>query len=563
MTVSNRKWWKEGVVYQIYPRSFQDTSGNGVGDINGIIKRLDYIKSLGVDIIWLCPVYESPNDDNGYDISNYRAIMDEFGTMADFDLLLSEMKVRGLKLLMDLVVNHTSDEHFWFKESKSSRDNPYRDYYHWWPAEKGDPPKRFSYFDIDGNAWKYDKTTDAYYLHYFSVKQPDLKWENKALRKEIYDMMKFWFDKGVDGFRMDVIPFISKDTNYPELPKKYNGNFIPFYADGPKLHEYLNEMNREALGNYDVMTVGECPGVSIDQALDFVDEDRDELNMFFHFELMSLDRDEGEVFWMRNEPWKLTEFKKIHTDWDAAFAKKGWGSMFLGNHDFPRTVSRWGNDSQEHWHNSATMLHTFLLTMRGTPYFYFGDEIGMTNVRFDNISDYKDINTINRYQLLQQNGIKLQDFINNEKDASRDNARTPMQWDNEENGGFSTKKPWIKINENYKTGVNVVDQEKDENSVLNFFKRMVKIRKSHLGLIYGAYELLLKDNEQVYAYTRALNKERYLILLSFSTESATVKIDEVKFSKVELLISNDEISENETSNSFTLKPYQAIVYELT
>ncbi|GMN11813.1 oligo-1,6-glucosidase [Croceitalea sp. MTPC9] len=559
----NREWWKEGIVYQIYPRSFQDTTGNGIGDISGIIKRLDYIKDLGVDIIWLCPVYESPNDDNGYDISNYRAISKEFGTMADFDLLLKEMKIRNLKLLMDLVVNHTSDEHFWFKESKKSRDNPYRNYYHWWPAEKGIPPKRWSYFDVDGNAWKYDKTTDAYYLHYFSVKQPDLKWENPKVRQEIFDMMKFWFDKGVDGFRMDVIPFISKDTSYPELPEKYEGNFIPFYADGPKLHEYLNEMNRKVLSKYNIMTVGECPGISLNQALNFVDEDRNELNMFFHFELMSLDRDGDEVFWMRGDKWKLTEFKKIHSDWDKVFAEKGWGSMFLGNHDNPRVVSRWGNDSKKHWHNSATMLHTFLLTMRGTPYFYFGDEIGMTNARFDSIDDYQDINTLNRYRLLSQQNISLEDFIENEKEASRDNGRTPMQWDNTINSGFSENNPWLKVNNNYKNGINVAEQEKNTNSVLNYFKKMVGIRKSHLGLVYGKYSLLLAGSEEVYAYTRTFESERYLVLLSFSETKTTAEIDEISFDKAILLISNDEAELEQVGSNFTLKPYQASVYELT
>ncbi len=562
MAQLKRRWWKEGVVYQIYPRSFQDTSGNGIGDLKGITKRLDYIKSLGVDIIWLCPVYESPNDDNGYDIADYRKIMAEFGTMQDFDDLLTEMKLRGLKLVMDLVANHTSDEHFWFQESRKSRDNEYRDYYHWWPAEKGTPPKRWSYFDVDANAWKYDEQTDSYYLHYFSVKQPDLKWENPAVRKEVYDMLRFWFDKGVDGFRMDVIPFISKDTTYPELPKEFGGDFIPFYSNGPRLHEFLNEMNNEVLSKYDIMTVGEALGVTIDQALNFVDEDRKELNMFFHFDLMSLDRDGNEAFWMRSDQWKLTEFKEIHSKWDAVFSKKGWGTMYLNNHDFPRAVSRWGNDSKEHWRNSATMLQTFLLTMRGTPFFYFGEEIGMTNANFERLDDYKDINTLNRYKLLQQQNIDLEDFIENEKKASRDNARTPMQWSLDTHAGFTNNTPWIKVNSNYKTGINVEEQEKQSDSVLNYFRKMVKIRKSHLGLIYGSYQLVLPENEQVYAYTRSLDTERYLILLSFSEESTQVTIDDIEFSKADLLISNDECQTEKTNHQFTLKPYQAVVYQL-
>ena len=558
-----RQWWKEGVVYQIYPRSFQDTTGNGIGDLNGITKRLDYIKSLGVDIIWLCPIYDSPNDDNGYDIRDYKKIMAEFGTMADFNKLLEEMKSKGLKLVMDLVANHTSDEHLWFKESRKSRTNKYRDYYHWWPAEKGTPPKRWSYFDVDANAWKYDKQTDAYYLHYFSVKQPDLKWENPKVRAEIYDIIRFWFDKGVNGFRMDVIPFISKDTAYPELPEKYNGNFVSYYSNGPRLHEFLYEMNKEVLSKYDIMTVGEAPGITLDKALDFVDEDREELNMFFHFDLMSLDRDGDEVFWMRKDKWKLTEFKKIHSDWDSVFSKKGWGSMFLSNHDFPRSVSRWANDSPEYWHNAATMLQTFLLTMRGTPYFYFGDEIGMTNARFNKIEDYKDINTLNRYQLLKQNNTSLADFIENEKNAARDNARTPMQWDASKHAGFTSLEPWIKVNANYKNGLNVASQEKDENSVLNYFKKMVRIRKNHLGLVYGDYHLLLKDNEQIYAYTRTLESKKYLVLLSFSEIETKITIDEVSFKNTSLLISNDIVIAQQKANTFLLKPYQASVYELT
>ncbi|MGB5819430.1 MAG: alpha-glucosidase [Saonia sp.] len=562
--ITNRQWWKEGIVYQIYPRSFQDTTGNGVGDISGIIKRLDYIKSLGVDIIWLCPIYKSPNDDNGYDISDYRNIMEEFGTMEDFDALLAAMKKRDLKLVMDLVVNHSSDEHKWFMESRKSRDNPYRDYYHWWPAEKGTPPERWSFFDVDSNAWKYDKVTDAYYLHYFSVKQPDLKWENPKVREEIYDMMKFWFDKGIDGFRMDVIPFISKDTTFPELPSEYDGDFIPFYADGPKLHEYLHEMNREVLSKYDIMTVGEGIGVTLDQALEFVDEDRKELNMFFHFDLLWLDRDPEEGVKMRKEPWKLTEFKAIHSKWDAVFAKKGWGSMFLNNHDFPRSVSRWGNDATAYWYNSATMLQTFLLSMRGTPYFYYGEEIGMTNIRFDKIEDYRDINTLNQYEALSQSREELAAFIENEKDASRDNARTPMQWDTTENAGFTTGKPWIKVNKNYTEGINVDSQLYDKTSVLNYFRRMVQVRKNNLVLVYGAYQLLLEDNEEIYAYTRTLGDERCLVLLSFATQRVSFSLDEIKFDEAILMISNDEDHAPMTKKdaNFELKPYQAVIYRL-
>ncbi|MET1260436.1 alpha-glucosidase [Flagellimonas sp. DF-77] len=560
MDRTKRSWWKEGVVYQIYPRSFQDSSGNGVGDLRGIINRLDYIQSLGVDIVWLCPIYASPNDDNGYDISDYRSIMPEFGTMDDFDALLAGMKERGLKLVMDLVANHTSDEHYWFQESKKSRENPYRNYYHWWPAEKGTPPKRWSYFDVDGDAWKYDAQTDAYYLHYFSTKQPDLKWENPKVRQEIHDILHFWFQKGVDGFRMDVIPFISKDIAYPELPEHFGGNFVPFYANGPRLHEFLHEMNREVISKYDAMTVGEAPGVDLDQALDFVDEDREELNMFFHFDLMALDRDGDEVFWMRKDRWKLTEFKNVHSSWDTVFAEKGWGSMYLSNHDFPRSVSRWGNDSEAFWHRSATLLQTFLLTMRGTPYIYFGDEIGMTNVRFDHIDQYRDINTLNRFELLQQEGIALEDFIANEKEASRDNARTPMQWDSGQNAGFSASEPWISLNTNHRKGVNVADQEGDPDSVLSYFKKMVRLRKSHLGLVYGAYELLMEDDEAIYAYYRNHGDGRYLVTLNFATQEKAFTLEGISEQGWELLVSNDPnpcLSEDRIQ----LLPYQAAVFK--
>lgn len=555
-------WWKECVVYQVYPRSFNDSNGDGIGDLQGIIRRLDYIKSLGVDVIWLNPVYKSPNDDNGYDISDYRNIMEEFGTMGDFDHLLKSVHQKGMKLIMDLVVNHSSDEHFWFRESRKSRENPYRDYYHWWPAEKGKPPKRWSYFDIEENAWKYEEATDAWYLHYFSVKQPDLKWENPKVRREIYDMMHFWFRKGIDGFRMDVISFISKDTAYPELPESYQGDFISYYSNGPRVHEFLHEMNREVLSKYDIMTVGETPGVHLDQALCFVDQDREELDMFFHFDLLVLDRKPGETFKMRKDHWKLTEFKAIHSKWDAVFADKGWGSIFLCNHDFPRSVSRWGNDSDAHWKNSATMLQTFCLSMRGTPYIFQGEEIGMTNAKFDSIEDYRDINTLNEYHKAAHNCDDLKAFIENEKEASRDNSRTPMQWDSSAHAGFTTGTPWIKLNSNYKSGINVEAQESDPNSVLNYFRKMIALRKSHPTLIHGKYEILDKENEAVYAYTRTGKDSCYLVLLSFSTETTVFNLKEIPHQTGSLLISNTEAPARLPDNKITLLPYQASIYML-
>lgn len=556
-------WWKEGIVYQIYPRSFKDTTGNGVGDLRGIIEKLDYIVSLGVNIIWLNPVYDSPNDDNGYDIRNYRTIMTEFGTMADFDELLSGMKARNLRLVMDLVVNHCSDEHEWFKQSRSSRENPYRDYFHWWPAEKGTPPKRWSYFDVDENAWQYDAQTDAYYLHYFAVKQPDLKWENPKVRQEIYDMMHFWFQKGVDGFRMDVIPFISKDTTYPEINASAPHEFIAYYANGPKVHEYLNELNQEVISKYDAFTVGEGPGIHINQALDFVHEDRKEMDMFFHFDLMSLDRKPGEVFTMREDTWKLSEFKKIFSDWDSAFAKAGWGSLFLANHDFPRSVSRWGNDSPEHWKNSATLLHTFLLTMRGTPYFYQGDEIGMSNVRFTDIEDYRDINTINRYEFIKNNDGDLNSFMESEQHAARENARTPMHWDTSPNAGFTSGIPWIRVNPNYHDKVSVAYQEEEEYSILSYFRKITAVRKSNLALVYGDYECLHPEHEQIYAYTRTLGTDRFLVLLNFSDDTETYVLPHhITYNRKVKVISNALILDDQTYKEFMLGAWQAVVYKL-
>ncbi|MEO7291932.1 MAG: alpha-glucosidase, partial [Ginsengibacter sp.] len=511
----NRKWWKEAVVYQIYPRSFKDTDGDGVGDIKGIIEKLDYIKSLGIDVIWLNPIFGSPNDDNGYDISDYQGIMKEFGTMKDFDALLKGMHKRKIKLVMDLVVNHSSDEHKWFQESRKSRTNPYRNYYHWWNAERGKPAHRFSFFDVDGSAWKYDSLTNAYYLHYFSRKQPDLNWENPKLRKEIYDMMNFWFKKGVDGFRMDVISAISKDTTFPELPAKYNGDFVAYYADGPNLHKYLKEMNKESLSKYDVMSVAEGLGVITETAHNFVDPERKELNMLYHFEGMGLGYLPGQFKHMDLNGYSLLEFKKIYSKWDSVFANKGWGTVYLGNHDQPRMLTRWGNDAPKYREASSKMLTTFLLTMRATPYYYFGDELGMSNIKFDKIEDYRDIETLNYYKKLQNENGDLDYFLEGQKISARDNGRTPFQWNETKNAGFSTAAPWLKVNPNYKK-INVAAQEKDPDSVLNYFRKMVNLRKALPELVYGKYQMLDKDNEKVYAYTRTLDRKKVLVLLNFS-----------------------------------------------
>jgi len=544
----DRKWWKEATVYQIYPRSFKDSDGDGVGDLKGIISKLDYIKSLGVDVIWLNPIYSSPNDDNGYDVSDYRNIMKDFGTMEDFDALLKGMHERGLKLVMDLVVNHSSDEHEWFKQSRSSRTNPYRNYYHWWDAERGILAYRYSLFDVNHDAWKYDSLSNSYYLHYFSRKQPDLNWENPKLRKEIYGIMKFWADKGIDGFRLDAFQFAAKDTTFPAFPVGFEKNFVQYYAMGPHLHDYLQEMNNEVLSKYDVMSVAEGAGNTFEDAHDLVDADRHELNMAYAFEGVDI----------ANDPkgYSLLHFKEVFSKWDSVFAEKGWLSIFLANHDQARMVTRFGNDSPEFRDISSKMLTTFILTMRGTPYYYNGDELGMTNIRFDKIEDYRDMSTLNEYQYQKNSGGDLQQFMEKIKFSCRDNGRTPFQWDSSSNAGFTSGTPWIKVNFNYKT-LNQAAQENDANSCLNYFRKVQKLRKENEVLIYGKYTLLDKDNPDIFAYTRELNGKKFLVLLNFKNKTTTVKTG-IALSKAKVLINNYTT----VSTDGTLKPYEAVIFEL-
>ncbi|MFV5691628.1 glycoside hydrolase family 13 protein [Flavobacterium sp. LT1R49] len=544
------KWWKEAVVYQIYPRSFKDSNGDGVGDLKGIISKLDYVKSLGIDAVWLNPIYTSPNDDNGYDISNYREIMKDFGTMEDFDLLLKEMHKRGIKLVMDLVVNHSSDEHEWFKQSRSSRDNKYRDYYHWWPAEKGKPPYRWSFFDVNSDAWKYDAQTDSYYLHYFSQKQPDLNWENPKVRYEVYDIMKFWLDKGIDGFRMDAFQFASKDTTWPELPKGYEKNIIKYYGVGPHLHEYLQEMNKEVFSKYDIMTVAEGAGSSPEDAMQFVDPDRKELNMAYHFESVDIGK--------HVKDFGLVKYKEIFSRYDEAFKDKGWLSIFLANHDQPRMVSKFGNDNPEFREISSKMLSTFVMTMRGTPYYYYGDELGMVNIRFNSIDDYHDVDTRNKYIGLKNKGGDLNAFLEGQKQTSRENGRTPFQWDDTQNAGFTSGTPWLKVNPNYKT-INAEAEEKDPNSVLNYFRKLVQLRKKEPTLVYGKYTLLDKENPNVYAYTRELDGKKLLVLLNFTDKNSTYKTG-FPVTKSKIILDN-YVGTKKLKNNI-LRPYEAIVIEI-
>ena len=547
-------WWKEGVIYQIYPRSFRDTDGDGVGDLKGIIEKLDYIQSLGVDMVWLNPIYKSPNDDNGYDISDYRDIMTEFGTMEDFDVMLKGMHDRGIRFVMDVVVNHSSDEHEWFKQSRSSRDNPYRDYYHWWPAENGKPNYRWSYFDENGDAWMYDSLTNAYYLHYFSRKQPDLKWENPKVRQEVYDIMKFWAEKGVDGFRLDAFQFVAKDTTFPALPLGYEKdvqNVIKYYGMGPNLHDYLKEMNEEVLSQYDVFAVSEGAGSDFQDAHDLVDADRNELQMAYHFEGVDLGS--------RMEGFTLLEFKDLFSRWDSAFAEKGWQSIFLANHDQARMVSKYASEKPEFRAPASKMLNTFILSMRGTPYCYYGDELGMVNIGFENIEDYRDIAALNGYKKARNEGGDMDLFMERLKRFSRDNGRTPMPWDDSENAGFTSGNPWLSINENY-VEINVANQEEDPNSCLNYFREMVRLRKDNPLLVYGDYELLDREHPQIYAYTRKYDGKAMLVLLNFSEEQATFNIED-SASIGEVLINNYE-SVSKEGNVLTMEPFQALIFSM-
>ena len=553
--VSNKKWWKEAVVYQIYPRSFKDSDGDGIGDLKGIVSKLDYIKSLGIDAVWLNPIFESPNRDNGYDISDYQDIMKQFGTMADFDTLLKGFHDRGIKVILDMVLNHCSNEHKWFKEASQSRSSPYYNYFHWWPAEKGEPPYRFSIFDEKGYGWEFNKKTNSYYLHYFGDFQPDLNWENPQLRQDVYQMMRSWCDKGVDGFRMDALAFISKDTTWPSLPAEYKGNWTLYYASGPHLHEYIQEMNREVLSRYNLATVAEAMG-DIPRVKLFVDEDRKELNMAYNFEAIDFGYLPNEYKMPDPAGYDFVQWKKIYTKWDSAFLDKGWGTIYLANHDQPRMLTRWGNDAPEFRDLSSKLLTTFILSMRATPYYYYGDEIGMSNIKFDRIEQYNDVELRTNYEQVKAKGGDIERFLEGMKISSRDNGRTPMQWDTTENAGFGKGKPWLTVNSNYKT-VNVSAQETDENSILNYFRKMVALRKDNEVLIYGKYALLDKGNPDVFAFTRELNGKKMLVLLNFKNKNSTVNTG-IDLKHVKPLINNYTTPSTDAS----LRPYEAIIYEL-
>ena len=553
-----KRWWKESVVYQIYPRSFCDSNGDGIGDLNGITGKLDYLKELGIDVIWLSPVYKSPNDDNGYDISDYQAIMDEFGTMEDFDRMLATAHEKGIKIMMDLVVNHTSDEHKWFIESRKSTDNPYRDYYIWRPAkEDGSLPNNWGSC-FSGPAWEYDKTTDMYFLHLFSKKQPDLNWDNPVVRQEVFDMMNWWLKKGVDGFRMDVISLISKEPGLPDKEPGING-YATFNvsANGPHVHEYLQEMRQKALNNADTITVGECSGVTLEEAKKYARSDEKELNMVFQFEHMDVDSDEKAGKWTTRK-MDLRNLKKILTRWQKGLQDIAWNSLYWENHDQPRSVSRFGNDSDEYREISAKMLATCIHMMQGTPYVYQGEELGMTNCPFNTLDNFRDLESINAFhELTEQGKMTEEDMMAAIGYKGRDNARTPMQWDDSAYAGFSTANPWIMVNPNY-TKINAKDQVNREDSVFKYYQKLIKLRHESELIVYGTYDLILDDDKDIYAYIRTLGDEKLIVYCNFSENTREVEIPE-EFVNGKVLISN--YSDAKANQKITLRPYEAIVIQ--
>ena len=556
-----KRWWKESVVYQIYPRSFCDSNGDGIGDLNGITSKLDYLKELGVDVIWLSPVYKSPNDDNGYDISDYQDIMDEFGTMEDFDRMLATAHEKGIKIMMDLVVNHTSDEHKWFIESRKSTDNPYRDYYIWRPAkEDGSLPNNWGSC-FSGPAWEYDKTTDMYFLHLFSKKQPDLNWDNPVVHQEVFDMMNWWLEKGVDGFRMDVISLISKEQ--PELPDKEPGinGYATFNvsANGPHVHEYLQEMRQKALNNADTITVGECSGVTLEEAKKYARSDEKELNMVFQFEHMDVDSDEKAGKWTTRK-MDLRDLKKILTRWQKGLQDIAWNSLYWENHDQPRSVSRFGNDSDEYREISAKMLATCIHMMQGTPYVYQGEELGMTNCPFNTLENFRDLESINAFhELTEQGKMTEEEMMAAIGYKGRDNARTPMQWDDSANAGFSgaDATPWIMVNPNY-TKINAKDQVSREDSVFKYYQKLIRLRHESDLIVYGTYDLILDDDKDIYAYIRTLGDEKLIVYCNFSENTREVELPE-EFTDGKILISN--YNDAKVSEKITLRPYEAIVIQ--
>ena len=538
-----KHWWQEVVVYQIYPRSFKDSNGDGIGDLRGIIEKLDYLQTLGIGAIWLSPVYKSPNDDNGYDISDYEDIMDEFGTMADMEELIAEADKRGIKIVMDLVVNHTSDEHHWFIESRKGKDNSYRDYYVWAdPAEDGGAPTALQSIFL-GSAWKYDETSGQYYLHLFSQKQPDLNWENEEVRREVYDMMNFWIDKGVGGFRMDVIDLIGK------IPLE------GITSNGPKLHEYLQEMNKATFGDKDLLTVGETWGATPEIAKLYSNPERHELSMVFQFEHSLLDNEPGKEKWDLKQ-FDVMELKTVLSKWQTELGEEGWNSLFWNNHDLPRIVSRWGND-KEYRVRSAKAFAILLHMMKGTPYIYQGEELGLTNTPVASIEELDDIESINMYHDRVSRGFSVESIMTSLNAKGRDNARRPIPWTAEQNGGFTTGTPWLALNPNYKE-MNVEEELKNPDSVFYTYQKLIQLRKDHPIVVWGDYELL-NTSSNVFSYYRTLGEERWLTVVNLSDFEEEISVD-ARFNKVVVTNTEDEITD---LRAYKLSPWQAFVVELS
>ena len=536
---TKQKWWHNAVVYQIYPRSFYDSNNDGIGDINGIREKLPYLEKLGISVIWLSPVYCSPNDDNGYDISDYYDISPDFGTLNDMKALINEAKAHNIKIIMDLVVNHTSDEHKWFIEAKSSKDNKYRDYYIWRSGDKNTPPNDLKSC-FGGSAWEYDATTNEFYLHFFSKKQPDLNWKNPQMRQDIWDMMNYWIDLGIGGFRMDVIDLIGKEVD------------LKIKENGPKLHEYIQEMYENTLKDKDLLTVGECWGANPDIAKLFSAEDRHELSMVFQFEHIMLDQNGGDKWNLK--PLDLLELKRVFTKWQTELKNEGWNSLFWDNHDLPRIVSRWGND-KKYRVESAKMLAILLHGMKGTPYIYQGEEIGMTNIDFNSIEDFADIEAINAYKERLSLGYDEKNVLNSLRAKARDNARTPMQWNDEANAGFTKGNPWYRVNSNY-TQINVKQALADKNSIFYCYQKLIQMRKENPIMVYGDYELLLPEDKNIYAYKRTYQNKTWLIICNFYEHNVEFSLNGTG----KILISNYENSCTDLTKG-KLRPYEAIIYE--
>lgn len=549
-----KKWWKEAVAYQIYPRSFMDSNNDGIGDLRGIISKLDYLKELGIDVIWICPMYKSPNDDNGYDISDYQDIMSDFGTMDDFNELLSEIHKRNMKIIIDLVINHTSDEHPWFIESRSSKENPKRDWYIWRKGKDNKEPNNWESI-FKGSAWEYDENSKEYYLHLFSKKQPDLNWKNEDMRNEIYKMINWWLDKGIDGFRVDAISHINKEDGLADMDNPDNLKYVPSFDKHMNvngIHEYLKELKENTFSKYDIMTVGEANGVKAEQVIDWVGENDGKFNMLFQFEHIDL--------WNSSE-FNLPNLKKVWNRWQVNLEDDGWNALFIENHDITRVVSAWGDDTR-FLNESAKALGLLYFMHKGTPFIYQGQEIGMTNVKFNDISEYDDIRSINEYNQLISQGMSKKDALENIWNTSRDNTRTPMQWDDSMNAGFSkSNNPWIHVNPNYRD-INVKEQLEDSNSILNFYKKMIKTRKSNDCLIYGKYNLILEDDTNIFAYERILNDEKFLIICNLKSEHSKYEYDLITLKYENLILSNYDVDDNEDLNKILLRPWEARIYKI-